>query len=132
MPVFTDHVDLAGASGSDLPTDATGTVLDGAFQVPLDRTRPPRYDKAYALVSTSLSTVGSTDYDVELYNYTSDTSLTSLSGATSEVAGKYLPVNLSEVSDGDALGVKVTVNTASGTADSTADVGVTLVLAGTK
>lgn len=132
MTVFTDHVELAGASGSGLATDSTGTVLDGAFRTPLDRTRPERYDEASATVNTSLSTVGSIDYDVTVENYTTGETIGSITGVTTELTGQFVPVDLGAVSDGDELGVSFVVTTATGTGGSTADLGVTLTLDGTK
>lgn len=132
MTVFTDHVDLVGVSGSGLATDATGTPLNGEFREPLDRTRPRRYDDASLTVNVSLTTVGSIDYDVTVENFTTGQTIGSITGVTTELTAQFVPVDLGAISDGDDIGVSFVVNTATGTAGSTADLGVTLILDGTQ
>jgi len=132
MTVFTDHIELVGAFGTGLATDSTGGALAAAATVPLDRTRPERYDKAHATVNTTLDPLGNTEYSVAIRNETTDTTIGSIEDVTTELTGQFVPVDLGAISDGDEIGVTFFVQTASGTGGSTADLGVTLTLDGTK
>lgn len=126
--VRVETIELGGGAASSIDTNSTGQTYDGDHRVPLPREHPPVWRRAYVVLSTNGAGQGSTQYDVHVRDYTDSSNLASVADQTSDLTGRLVELTLSDIEDGDELGIRFNVDTASGTSGSVAGISATLYL----